>query len=113
LTIAALAGLFAAGQAWAQQPAASPAASLAKSLAKSFPIPGKSLGGVVRAAPGMASARLTALNEGHGIEILENAGTSMNGYDWFKIRYGGHVGYQWGGIMCSKSPLGGIYQTCP
>ena len=90
LTIAALAGLFAAGQAWAQQPAASPA----KSLAKSFPIPGKSLGGVVRAAPAMASARLTALNEGHGIEILENAGTSMNGYDWFKIRYGGHVGYQ-------------------
>jgi hypothetical protein len=103
--IAALAGLFAAGQARAQQPATS--------LPKNLPMPGKSLGGVVRAAPGMASARLTALNEGHDIEILENAGTSMNGYDWFKIRYGEKIAYQWGGIMCSKAPLGGIYQTCP
>ncbi len=99
--IVALAGLIVAGQAWAQQPAAG------------LPMRGKSLGGVVRAAPAMASARLTALNEGSDIEILENAGTSMNGYDWFRIRYGEKIGYQWGGIMCSKAPLAGIYQTCP
>jgi hypothetical protein len=87
--IAALVGLVAAGQARAEQ-----AVGL-------LPM------------PGMASARLTALHEGYHIEILENAGASMNGYDWFKIRYGGRIGYQWGGIMCSKAPLAGIYQTCP
>jgi hypothetical protein len=99
--IAALAGLFAAGQARAEQ------------AAGILPMPGKSLGGVVRAGPGMTSARLTALHEGHDIEILENAGVSMNGYDWFKIRFGGRIGCQWGGIMCSKAPLAGICQTCP
>jgi hypothetical protein len=100
-TIAALVGLVAAGQARAE-----PGGGL-------LPMPGKSLGGVVRAAPGMASARLTALHEGYDIEILENAAVSMNGYDWFKIRYGGRIAYQWGGVMCSKAPLAGIYQTCP
>ena len=99
--IAALVGLVAAGQARAE-----PGGGI-------LPMPGKSLGGVVRAAPGMASARVTALHEGYDIEILENAGVSMNGYDWFKIRYGSRIAYQWGGIMCSKAPLAGIYQACP
>ena len=35
------------------------------------------------------------------------------GYDWFKIRDGSRIAYQWGGIMCSKAPLAGIYQACP
>lgn len=77
-----------------------------------MPVTGKSLGGIVRAEPNMASARVASLPEGEFVQILESTHINMDGYDWFKIEFKGRTGYQWGGIMCSDDPLPGIFQKC-
>jgi hypothetical protein len=76
-----------------------------------FPMGGRSLGGIMRSAPSMASQKVMSLSEGSGITLVERAG-AMDGYDWFKVQYRGTTGYQWGGIMCSDAPIRGILQQC-
>lgn len=78
-----------------------------------FPQPGKSYGGKVRGGPGLQYQQVGSLREGDRIRILNGTGIMMNGYEWFQIRYGnGRTGFQWGGIMCSKSPHPTIFKTC-
>lgn len=76
-----------------------------------FPMSGKSLGGIMRSAPSMQSARMAGLAEGTPITLLGRAGT-MDDYDWFTIQHNGTTGYQWGGIMCSEQAIRGIFQQC-
>lgn len=76
-----------------------------------FPMGGQSLGGVMRSAPSMSSAKVMSLSEGTYTTLVERAG-EMDGYDWFKISVRGQVGYQWGGIMCSNAPIRGIFSQC-
>lgn len=73
-----------------------------------------SWGGVVRSGPGMETARVDSLREGEAVEILQDSGVFMNGYNWFQIRYRGNkTGYQWGGIMCGRSqPVPGVHEVC-
>lgn len=73
-----------------------------------------SWGGVVRSGPGMETNRVDSLREGEAVEILQDSGVRMNGYNWFQIRYRGNkTGYQWGGIMCGRSqPVPGVYEVC-
>lgn len=77
-----------------------------------FPVPGRSLGGVVRGTPDMGGPRLASLQENEPIQILADTGVEMNGYRWFRISWRGRSGFQWGGIMCSNGPLPGIFQQC-
>ncbi len=77
-----------------------------------FPLPGRSLGGIVRGAPSMQAPKVASLQEGEPILLLARENT-MDGYDWFRIRYhGGRTGFQWGGIMCAEAPLRGILERC-
>ena len=76
-----------------------------------FPMPGRSLGGKVRAGPSLDDPKIASLGEGDDITLLARAGT-MDGYDWFKIGFHGRTGYQWGGIMCAQNPIRGILQQC-
>lgn len=73
-----------------------------------------SWGGVVRSGPGMETNRVDSLQRGEAIEILQDSGVFMNGYNWFQIRYrGNQIGYQWGGIMCGRSqPVPGVHEVC-
>lgn len=78
-----------------------------------FPFPAQSWGGIVRSGPGMNYRRQASLREGERITLLENSGVHMNGYDWFKIRYRGRTGYQWGGIICPRGQaVSGTFQVC-
>ena len=80
-------------------------------LAGDFPVEAQSLGGVVCAQPSQSSARVASLPEGAPIVIMARA-VEMDGYSWFKINFQGRTGYQWGGIMCSRNPLNGIFKQC-
>lgn len=67
-----------------------------------LPTPGRSCGGKVRRAPEMNSRQIGSLQNGDPITIIERAG-EMNGYSWFKIRFGSRTGYQWGGILSAAN----------
>ena len=77
-----------------------------------LPISGKSFGGAFRQGPSMDTRQIGSIRERAPITIIKNAGNEMNGFDWFQIRFKGRTGYQWGGIICSRSKVKGIYQTC-
>jgi hypothetical protein len=76
-----------------------------------FPMPGASLGGIVRARPTQASSKIASLGPGDNVTILARD-RAWDGYDWFLIRFHGRTGYQWGGIMCSQNPIRGILEQC-
>ena len=80
-------------------------------LAGDFPVEAQSLGGIVRASPAQSAARLASLAEGTPVVIMARD-QETDGYSWFKISFGGRIGYQWGGIMCSRNPLKGIFKQC-
>jgi hypothetical protein len=67
-----------------------------------LPTPGRSCGGKVRQAPTMDARQVGSLQNGDPITILERAG-EMNGYSWFRIRFGSRTGYQWGGILSAAN----------
>lgn len=73
-----------------------------------------SWGGVVRSGPGMETARIDSLKQGEPIELLQDSGVHMNGYNWYQIRYRGNkIGYQWGGIICGRyQPVPGVHEVC-
>jgi hypothetical protein len=75
---------------------------------------GQSLGGVLRAGPGMDYARTGSLREGTPLTIIRRTRQYMNGYDWFEVRTSdGQPGYHWGGIMCSQgTQVDGLFQVC-
>jgi hypothetical protein len=75
-------------------------------------VAGLSLGGVVRAGPGVEYPKLASLPEGQPIRIVEDSGVEMNGYVWFKIVWGNKRGFQWGGIMCASRPVPGVFEVC-
>lgn len=74
-----------------------------------------SFGGKVHSGPGMHHKKLDSLAYGEPVVLLEHTGEMMDGYEWFKIEFGeGAQGYQWGGIMCSKSlHIIGLFNPCP
>ncbi|OJF94366.1 hypothetical protein AX760_03420 [Pararhizobium antarcticum] len=89
-------------------------AATVETEAATEPFPAKSWGGVVRDGPGMEHAKIASLKEGDPITVEQSTGVDMNGYPWFKIRFGkDRIGYQWGGIIC---PVGqekpGTFEKC-
>jgi hypothetical protein len=76
-----------------------------------FPMPGRSLGGIMRSEPRQDAPRVRSFAENEPLTIIDR-GPFRDGYNWFAIRYPGGEGWQWGGIMCSKAPLAGILQQC-
>jgi hypothetical protein len=79
-----------------------------------FPRPAKSWGGIVRSGPGMNFAPVAILQEREPIVLLGRAeAPERDGYPWFRIRYRGQVGYQWGGIVCATGgAFPGTFQVC-
>ena len=76
-------------------------------------LPGRSLGGKMRAGPGMDFAQVGSLSENLPVTIRRNSGVAFNGYDWFEVKANGRIGYQWGGIMCSEGQqIAGIFEQC-
>ncbi len=88
------------------------ATATAEPVSKGFAA--KSWGGVVRSGPGMEFKQVASLKEGEKITVIEDAGVEMNGYRWYKIRFGANkVGFQWGGILCPVGkPVAGAFQSC-
>jgi hypothetical protein len=74
----------------------------------------KSWGGIVRAGPGMQFARVASLKEGDPITAVEQSRQQLDGFPWFKIRYGKNkTGYQWGGVICPVGKLvPGTFEQC-
>jgi hypothetical protein len=74
-----------------------------------------SLGGRVRKGPGTNYQQIGSLSFGEPVVLQARSGVVMDGYEWFKILYGkGQIGYQWGGIMCSKAlHITGLFAPCP
>lgn len=77
-------------------------------------LPGRSLGGNLRAGPGTDEPSLGAVVENAPLTIVTNSGVDFDGYDWFRVQLGdGRSGYQWGGILCSEgTQMAGLYQAC-
>ncbi|MHA7774158.1 SH3 domain-containing protein [Roseibium sp. M-1] len=75
---------------------------------------GQSLGGSLRAGPGINFTRTGSLPAGMPLTILRRTPEIMNGYSWFEIRAAnGLSGYQWGGIMCSEDrDIRGVLSVC-
>lgn len=74
-----------------------------------------SLGGNVRAGPGMDFASTDSLPLGEPVSLVSRTGIQMDGFEWFEIEYSeGLRGFQWGGIMCSNAlHIVGLYDPCP
>lgn len=78
-----------------------------------YPRQAKSWGGIVRSGPGQHYKKRASLKEGEWITLLGPTNDVMNNYPWFKIKYRGRIGYQWGGIICSVGThVEGTYQVC-
>lgn len=75
--------------------------------------PAKSWGGIVRDGPGQQFRRVTSLQEGEPIMILERTTEMFQGLPWFLIRYRGRLGYHWGGIICpNHQSIPGTFDVC-
>lgn len=73
----------------------------------------RSLGGKLRNGPGTNFSVAGSLAEGTPVSVIANTGVRFDGHDWFEIRHGGGVAYQWGGIMCSDgSAIAGMFGDC-
>ncbi|MCB8837826.1 SH3 domain-containing protein [Aurantimonas sp. VKM B-3413] len=82
--------------------------------AGALPHPAQSWGGSVRAAPDVDSRKIASLREGEPITILEQADAPFfQDLPWFRIRFDGRTGYQWGGIICPiDEPVEGTFEVC-
>lgn len=73
----------------------------------------RSLGGKLRNGPGTNFSAVGSLAEGAPVTVQANTGVRFDGYDWFEIRHGSGVAYQWGGIMCSDGgAIAGMFGDC-
>ena len=79
-----------------------------------LPHAAQSWGGSVRAAPDVDSRKIASLREGEPITILEQADAPFfQDLPWFRIRFHGRTGYQWGGIICPiGEPIEGTFEVC-
>lgn len=77
--------------------------------------PGRALGTIVRAGPGTDFERITQLNQGTEISILEDTGQTFRDRNWFRISAGGQEGFAWGGTICATTPqpVPGLVYPCP
>lgn len=73
-----------------------------------------SLGGSLRAGPGIQFQKVGSIYGRKRVTLLSNTGVQMNGYNWFEIiTPDGRRAFQWGGIMCSpRQYVQGIYERC-
>ncbi|MBL4627639.1 MAG: hypothetical protein JKY00_06320 [Roseicyclus sp.] len=70
-------------------------------------IPALSLGGNLRAGPGVEFADVGGLVQGTAITLLVNTGVVLDGYTWWEIEQAnGEISFQWGGVICV--PGGGV-----
>jgi len=66
-----------------------------------------SLGGNLRAGPGVEFADVGGLVQGTDITLLVNTGVVLDGYTWWEIEQAnGQIAFQWGGVICV--PGGGV-----
>lgn len=66
-------------------------------LAQTLPIEAGSWGGKVRSGPGTPHLQVASLQNGDAVTLIEQTDDVMNGYPWFRIRFGeNQIGYQWG-----------------
>lgn len=80
-----------------------------------LPIRTRSWGGKVRNDPSMDGRQIGSLREMDPITVIEEVPHSMmNGYPWFRIRFAGGEGYQWGGIICQPPgvTISGAFGVC-
>ncbi len=79
-----------------------------------FPIRARSWGGKVRSGPGANFGAIASLQEREPITLLAQSDAPLfQNFPWFKIRFHGRIGYQWGGIICGiDAPIPGAFQTC-
>lgn len=70
-------------------------------MVKAIDRPAHSLGGHVRATPGLDGALVGTLDAGAHVRVTLNTGVWTEGYYWFRVDVDGRtVGYQWGGLLC-------------
>jgi hypothetical protein len=83
-------------------------------MAGAFPIQARSWGGKVRSGPGPNFGAIGSLQEREPIILLGQSDAPLfQNFPWFKIRFRGRIGYQWGGIICGiDAPIPGAFQTC-
>jgi len=70
----------------------------------------------VRATPSVFGEKLASLDAGSAVTILENTDQFLDGYFWFRIRYGdGLFGYIWGALLCTNAnepELNAVVRSC-
>ena len=67
----------------------------------------------MRAGPGSRHRKLGILRKDEPITILGRTEQLFKGQPWFRIRYRGRTGYQWGGLICPKGqPVPGTSRQC-
>lgn len=58
----------------------------------------------VRSSPSVFGEKLSSLNQGEPVIILENTDEFLDGFFWFKIEFGeGEQGYMWGALLCTDA----------
>lgn len=79
-----------------------------------FPVDAVSLGGRVRVGPSIYDEQAGSTLSGQPLQLLGNAGSPYQGFDWFALRLsGGQIAYQWGGSICmQRRPINGIKGAC-
>ncbi|MEL6437495.1 MAG: SH3 domain-containing protein, partial [Pseudomonadota bacterium] len=77
-------------------------------------ITGKSRGGRLRAGPGTDFSSPGSILKDTPVTILQNAGNTFRGYDWFEIQFeDGRTAYTWGGILCTDAEkIDGVFEIC-
>ncbi|MFC3691084.1 SH3 domain-containing protein [Chenggangzhangella methanolivorans] len=69
-------------------------------------------GGIIRSRASGSSAKVGSVQEGEEIEVLEETGVWTDDFQWFRIRYNGLEGYQWGGIFWTQGGRKGTIPSC-
>ena len=78
-----------------------------------YPRKAKSWGGILRAGPGTKFDKIDSIKQGEWVVLLEPTTVQSNSFPWFKIKYRGRTGYQWGGIICSVGEqVPGTFNRC-
>ena len=78
-----------------------------------YPRKAKSWGGIMRSGPGTKFDKLDSIKQGEWVTLLEPTTVQSNSFPWFKIKYRGRTGYQWGGIICSVGEqVPGTFNKC-
>ena len=71
-----------------------------------------SCGGILRSRPTMTAGKVATVAEGQRFDSVEDTGVWTDDYKWFRVRYGGLEGYQWGGIFWTQGGREGTIPSC-